>query len=148
MAASTLASDARPGSGAADRAATANAIQNAGRFMRLLTSIDSRGGWVDPVSRSGRAFDVSVTNPFPESLPRRHRFDTRPHEERAMLPAVTGKPKSESTVDGLRELILRMGALAEAILEKALVCVAQRDRALGMSVQADDLEIDRLDVAI
>jgi phosphate transport system protein len=67
-----------------------------------------------------------------------------------MLPAVTGKAatRSESTIDGLRELILRMGALAEAILEKARRCVAPRDRALGLAVQADDLEIDRLDVAI
>ena len=67
-----------------------------------------------------------------------------------MLPAVTGKPstKSESTIDGLRELILRMGALAEAILAKALRCVAERDRALGQTVQSDDLEIDQLDVAI
>ena len=62
-----------------------------------------------------------------------------------MLPAVTGKPstKSESMIDGLRELILRMGALAEAILAKALTCVAQRDRALGLTVQSDDLEIGR-----
>jgi phosphate transport system protein len=67
-----------------------------------------------------------------------------------MLPAVNGKPstKSESMIDGLRELILRMGALAEAILAKALRSIAERDRALGMSVQGDDLEIDRLDVAI
>jgi len=67
-----------------------------------------------------------------------------------MLPAVIQKPstKSESMIDGLRELILRMGALAEAILAKALRCVAERDRPLGMTVQSDDLEIDRLDVAI
>ncbi len=67
-----------------------------------------------------------------------------------MLRPVTGRPftKSESTIDDLRELILRMGALAEAILAKALRCVAERDRALGAAVQADDLEIDRLDVAI
>ncbi len=56
--------------------------------------------------------------------------------------------KSESTIDGLRELILRMGALAEAILAKALRCVAERDRELGKTVQKDDLEIDQLDVAI
>jgi phosphate transport system protein len=67
-----------------------------------------------------------------------------------MLLAVTGKTatKSESTIDGLRVLILRMGALAEAILAKALRCVAERDRELGAEVQRDDLEIDRLDVAI
>ncbi|MGH9884311.1 MAG: PhoU domain-containing protein, partial [bacterium] len=63
---------------------------------------------------------------------------------------MTGKTatKSESMIDGLRELILRMGALAEAILAKALRCVAERDRELGAAVQRDDLEIDRLDVAI
>ena len=63
---------------------------------------------------------------------------------------MTGKPstKSESVIDGLRELILRMGALAEAILAKALRCVAERDRQLGEAVRNDDLEIDRLDVAI
>jgi len=67
-----------------------------------------------------------------------------------MLLTVTGKSatKSESMIDGLRELILRMGALAEAILAKALRCVAERDRELGAAVQIDDLEIDRLDVAI
>jgi phosphate transport system protein len=67
-----------------------------------------------------------------------------------MLPEVIQKPptKSESIIDGLRELILRMGALAEAILAKALRCVAGRDRPLGLAVQSDDLEIDRLDVAI
>jgi phosphate transport system protein len=67
-----------------------------------------------------------------------------------MLRAVTGRPatKSESTIGDLRELILRMGALAEAILVKALRCVNERDRQLGLAVQADDLDIDRLDVAI
>jgi phosphate transport system protein len=67
-----------------------------------------------------------------------------------MLLAVTGRTatKSESMIDGLRELILRMGALAEAILAKALRCVAERDREVGAAVQRDDLEIDRLDVAI
>jgi phosphate transport system protein len=67
-----------------------------------------------------------------------------------MLRAVTGRPatKSESTIGDLRELILRMGALAEAILVKALRCVNERDRPLGLTVQTDDLEIDRLDVAI
>lgn len=67
-----------------------------------------------------------------------------------MLPAVTGKhsSRSESTIDSLRELILRMGALAEAILAKALRCVDERDPALGAAVQSDDLEIDQLDVVI
>jgi phosphate transport system protein len=102
------------------------------------------------MSRSRRAFDVCVTNRFAESLPRRHVFATHRRAERAILRAVTGKAatQSESVIDGLRQLILRMGALAEAILAKALRCVAERDRALGEEVQQDDLEIDRLDVAI
>ena len=67
-----------------------------------------------------------------------------------MLRAVTGRSpsKSESTIDALREQTLRMGALAEAILAKALRCVVERDRALGEAVQRDDLAIDQLDVAI
>jgi phosphate transport system protein len=48
----------------------------------------------------------------------------------------------------LREKLLRMGSLAEAILEKALLAVWKRDRAAAREVQIDDLEIDRLDLAI
>jgi phosphate transport system protein len=48
----------------------------------------------------------------------------------------------------LREKLLRMGGLAEAILEKALTAVWKRDRAAAREVQIDDLEIDRLDLAI
>ncbi len=48
----------------------------------------------------------------------------------------------------LREMILRMGAMAEAILDKSLRCVRERDADLAAEVQQDDLEIDRIDVAI
>jgi len=48
----------------------------------------------------------------------------------------------------LREMTLRMGGLAEAILAKALRAVTERSSELGREVQQDDLEIDRLDVAI
>jgi len=48
----------------------------------------------------------------------------------------------------LRTKLLRMGSLAEAILEKALTAVWKRDRASAREVQIDDLEIDRLDLAI
>jgi phosphate transport system protein len=48
----------------------------------------------------------------------------------------------------LRKQLLRMGSLAEAILEKALTAVWKRDRAAAREVQIDDLEIDRLDLAI
>jgi phosphate transport system protein len=41
-----------------------------------------------------------------------------------------------------------MGGLAEAILQKALRSVWERDPALGAEVKLDDLEIDRLDVEI
>ena len=48
----------------------------------------------------------------------------------------------------LRKQLLRMGSLAEAILEKSLIAVWKRDRAAAREVQIDDLEIDRLDLAI
>ncbi len=48
----------------------------------------------------------------------------------------------------LRESLLRMGSLAEAILEKALTAVWKRDAVAAGEVKGDDLEIDRLDVAI
>jgi phosphate transport system protein len=48
----------------------------------------------------------------------------------------------------LREMALRMGSLAEAILGKALRSVWERDAALAREVVIDDLEIDRLDLAI
>lgn len=56
--------------------------------------------------------------------------------------------KSEATIEGLRELVLRMGALAEAILAKAVRVVHERDGRLAIEVQRDDLELDRLDIEI
>jgi phosphate transport system protein len=48
----------------------------------------------------------------------------------------------------LRKKLLRMGSLAEAILEKSLRALWARDAALAGEVQKDDIEIDRLDVEI
>jgi phosphate transport system protein len=48
----------------------------------------------------------------------------------------------------LREQLLRMGSLAEAILVKSLQALWSRDVALAHEVKADDLDIDRLDIAI
>jgi phosphate transport system protein len=48
----------------------------------------------------------------------------------------------------LRQTMLRMGSLAEAILAKALRAVWERDAGLAEEVQHDDLEIDRIDVAL
>jgi len=48
----------------------------------------------------------------------------------------------------LREMTLRMGGLAEAILAKALRAVSERRADLARELPQDDLEIDRLDVAI
>jgi len=48
----------------------------------------------------------------------------------------------------VNDLLLRMGGCAEAILAKALRALAERSAALAAEVQEDDLEIDRLDVAI
>jgi phosphate transport system protein len=56
--------------------------------------------------------------------------------------------KSEATIESLRELVLRMGALAEAILRKALRVVRERDPRLAAEVQRDDLELDKLDIEI
>ncbi len=46
----------------------------------------------------------------------------------------------------LREQILRMGGLAEQILDKSLRSLLERDEELASEVAGDDLEIDRLDV--
>ena len=57
-------------------------------------------------------------------------------------------PLVEKKVGALREKLLRMGGLAEAILDKALRALTARDRELALAVAADDLVIDRLDVEI
>lgn len=67
-------------------------------------------------------------------------------ESRAM-PTPT-QIKTGRDVDQLRQLALRMGGLAEEILEKALLSTWRRDVALANAVMADDLEIDRIDVEI
>jgi len=54
----------------------------------------------------------------------------------------------DTALTELREMTLRMGGLAEAILAKALRAVTERRADLAQEVQRDDLEIDRLDVAI
>ena len=48
----------------------------------------------------------------------------------------------------LRRKLLRMGSLAESILEKALRALVARDAVLAAEVKRDDIEIDRLDVEI
>lgn len=54
----------------------------------------------------------------------------------------------DPVLDDLRQQILRMGSLAEAILEKSLQAIWKRDPALAREVKIDDLEIDRLDLAV
>jgi phosphate transport system protein len=48
----------------------------------------------------------------------------------------------------LRDLVLRMGTLAEEILAKSLRAVFERREDLARELARDDLEIDRLDVAV
>lgn len=48
----------------------------------------------------------------------------------------------------LREQVLRMGAHSEAILSKSLRALREKNVALAVEVKQDDLEIDRLDLAI
>jgi phosphate transport system protein len=54
----------------------------------------------------------------------------------------------EPVLQGLRETLLRMGSRAEAILDKAVQAVIDRDAELARQVPRDDLEIDRLDVQL
>ena len=56
--------------------------------------------------------------------------------------------KVHPAVEDLREMILRMGARAEAILDKAGRALRLRDPELAREVAQDDVEIDRLDVGI
>ena len=56
--------------------------------------------------------------------------------------------KTGREVDNLRQLALRMGGLAEGILEKSLRAVWNRDPTLAGEVIRDDLAIDRIDVEI
>jgi len=54
----------------------------------------------------------------------------------------------DEVIEGLRADLLRMGGRAEAILDKSLRAFWQRDVALAEEVAGDDVEIDRLEVAI
>jgi phosphate transport system protein len=57
-------------------------------------------------------------------------------------------PPVQRKVEALRQQVLRMGHLAEAILDKSIRCALERDAVQAASVAADDLPIDRLDVEI
>jgi phosphate transport system protein len=54
----------------------------------------------------------------------------------------------EPVLQDLRETLLRMGSRAEAIIDKAVQAVIDRDAVLAREVERDDLEIDRLDVRV
>ena len=54
----------------------------------------------------------------------------------------------DGVIQELRDSLFRMGGRAEAILEKAMRGVWERDVALAREVERDDLEIDRLDIEI
>ncbi len=60
----------------------------------------------------------------------------------------TQTARTEREVDHLRKLALRMGGLAEGILDKSLRAVWNRDERLAAEVIEDDVEIDRIDVEI
>ena len=57
-------------------------------------------------------------------------------------------PPLEKKLEDLRQQVLRMGHLAEAILDKALRSVWDRNSEMAGQIAADDLPIDRLDVEI
>ena len=54
----------------------------------------------------------------------------------------------DNVIEGLRANLLRMGGRAEAILDKALRALWERDANLAQEVAQDDVEIDRLEVMI
>jgi phosphate transport system protein len=54
----------------------------------------------------------------------------------------------DPVLEDLRQTLLRMASLAEAILEKSLRSIWERDAQLSQQTAHDDLEIDRLDVEI
>ncbi len=54
----------------------------------------------------------------------------------------------DSVLDDLRDRLLRMGSLSEAILDKAVRAVWERRPDLAREVRIDDLEIVRLDLDI
>ncbi|HEY8120043.1 MAG TPA: phosphate signaling complex protein PhoU [Myxococcota bacterium] len=54
----------------------------------------------------------------------------------------------DPALTALRDQLLRMGSFSEAILEKSLQSLWRRDLALAREVKIDDLEIDRLDIAV
>lgn len=56
--------------------------------------------------------------------------------------------KTSREIDFLRELILRMGRLAEDILSRSLKAVWERDEKAAAQVAVDDLEIDRLELHV
>jgi phosphate transport system protein len=55
---------------------------------------------------------------------------------------------TDRDLDELRRLAIQMGALAEAILAKALRAAWDGNEVLAREVRSDDLEIDRLDIEI
>jgi len=54
----------------------------------------------------------------------------------------------DPVIRDLRQMLLQMGSLSEAILEKSLRALEERNAKLADEVITDDLEIDRLDVRI
>ncbi len=54
----------------------------------------------------------------------------------------------DAALDHVHNLVLRMAVLGEAILDKALRSLDERDSILAAEIPVDDLEIDRLDVEV
>jgi phosphate transport system protein len=54
----------------------------------------------------------------------------------------------ERKLAALRELLLRMGGLAEAILDKSMRATTERNAELAREVASDDLAVDKLDIEI
>ncbi len=93
----------------------------------------------------GRSYDEPVSS----TSPTRPVIDTElPCGSQAEGYAVAVTRTLDPALEELRRLILRMGSLAERILEKAYRAAAEGRASSADEVQAEDLEIDRIDVEI
>lgn len=54
----------------------------------------------------------------------------------------------DAALENVHNLVVRMAGLGEAILEKALRSLDERDSILAAEIAVDDLDIDRLDVEV
>lgn len=109
--------------------------------MRRLGLESGLSPLATPASRERHTLGLPLTRLQPSPV-------ESPSAEGIQSMNTTQTIKTGREVEKLRQLALRMGALAEAILAKSLRAAWQRNARLTDDVMQDDIEIDRLDVEI